>query len=270
MQLANKVAIVAGGARGMGGAIALKFADEDCSSVIADVLDEPGKQTVAEIKKRGRDAIFVHCDVSDIRQVKAMVDQAIAKFNKIDILAISAGIGANPTPLADLTVEQWDRVMNINCKGTFLCIQAIAPHMMQNKSGSIICIVSMAALSGSPVNWHYHASKAAQLSVAQSAAALLAPFDVRVNVIHPGMVLTDMSAVFSGPGVKDVVAHQTGMAQRGVPLRRMGTTEDIARAALFLASDESSYITGDSVCVSGGSGLISSGGGPSHSKESGK
>jgi len=255
MLLANKTAIIAGGARGMGGAIALKFAGEGCSSVIADVLDKPGEQTASEIKKLGRESIFIHCDVSDPVQVKEMVNRSIAKFKKIDILVVTAGIGANPTKLEDLTEEKWDRVMDINCKGTFLCIQAIAPHMMNNKSGNIVCIVSMAALSGSPVNWHYHASKAAQLSVANCAAALLAPYDVRVNVIHPGMILTDMSAVFSGPDVKDVVAHQTGMAQRGVPLRRMGTTEDIARAA---------YITGDAICVSGGSGLISSSG-PRHS-----
>jgi NAD(P)-dependent dehydrogenase (short-subunit alcohol dehydrogenase family) len=263
MLLANKTAIIVGGARGMGGAIALKFADEGCSSVIADVLDGPGASTASEIKKKGRESIFIHCDVSDSRQVKEMVNQSIAKFGKIDILVVTAGVGTNPTRLEELTDDKWDKVMDINCKGTFLCIQAVAPHMINNKSGNIICIVSVAALGGSPVNWHYHASKAAQLSVARSAAALLAPYDVRVNVIHPGMVLTDMSAVFSGPGVKDVVAHQTGMAQHGVPLRRMGTTEDIAKAALFLASDESSYITGDEICVSGGSGLISSSG-PRH------
>jgi NAD(P)-dependent dehydrogenase (short-subunit alcohol dehydrogenase family) len=263
MLLTKKVAIIAGGARGMGGAIALKFADEGCSSVIADVLDGPGAKTVEEIKKKGRDAIFVHCDVSDSRQVRDMVKQAITKFKKIDILVVSAGIGTNPTPLEEITDEKWDKVMDINSKGTFLCIQAIAPHMKQNKSGNIICIVSVAGTIGGSINWHYFASKAAQLSVARCAAATLAPYDVRVNVIHPGMVLTDMSAVFSGPGVKDVAAHQTSMAQHGVPLRRMGSTEDIAKAALFLASEESSYITGDSIFVSGGSGLIEVAGAPS-------
>jgi cyclopentanol dehydrogenase len=270
MLLKDRVAIIAGGARGMGGAIALKFADEGCASVIADVLDGPGAKTVEEVKKRGRDSIFVHCDVSDSRQVKDMVNRAIVKFKKIDIMVISAGIGTNPTPLEEITDEKWDRVMDINCKGTFLSIQAIAPHMKQNKSGNIICIVSVAGVVGSPFNWHYHASKAAQLSVARCAAALMAPFDVRVNVIHPGMVLTDMSAVFSGPGVKDVVAHQTAMAQHGIPLRRLGGTEDIARAALFLASDESSYITGDSIFVSGGAGLIEMFGGPRDEKDSEK
>jgi cyclopentanol dehydrogenase len=262
MLLKDKVAIIAGGARGMGGAIALKFADEGCSSVIADVLDQPGAKTVEEVKNKGRDAVYIHCDVSDSRQVNDMVNQTVTRFKKIDIMVITAGIGTNPTPLEDITDEKWDRVMDVNCKGTFLSIQAIAPHMKQNRSGNIICIVSVAGTVGSPMNWHYHASKAAQLSVARCAAALLAPFDVRVNVIHPGMILTDMSAVFSGPGVKDVVAHQTGMARRGIPLRRIGTTEDIARAALFLASEESSYITGDSIFVSGGSGLIEMFGGP--------
>jgi NAD(P)-dependent dehydrogenase (short-subunit alcohol dehydrogenase family) len=264
--LEKKVAIIAGGARGMGGAIALKFADEGCSCVIADVLDGPGAKTVTEVKKKGRDAIFVHCDVSDSRQVKDMVKQAIAKFKKIDILVVSAGIGTNPTPLEAITDESWDRVMDINSKGTFLCIQALAPHMKQNKSGNIICIVSVAGTVGSMINWHYHASKAAQLSVARSAAATLAPFDIRVNIIHPGMIFTDMSAVFSGPGVKDVLAQQTAMAQHGIPLRRIGSTEDIAKAALFLASDMSSYITGDSIFVSGGSGLMDSSG-PRHEVE---
>jgi NAD(P)-dependent dehydrogenase (short-subunit alcohol dehydrogenase family) len=260
MQLANKTAFIAGGARGMGGAIALKFADEGCSSVIVDVLDKEGQKTVEEIKNKGRDAMFVHCDVSNSQQVRDAVSKAIGKFKKIDLMVISAGIGTKPTTLEETTEEEWDRVMAINCKGTFLCIQSIAPHMKQNNSGNIICIVSVAAFGGGATNWHYHASKSAQWTVARAAASTLAPYNIRVNVIHPGMVLTDMSAVFSGPDVKDVVAHQTGMAQRGVPLKRMGTTEDIAKAALFLASDESSYITGDSICVSGGAGLISGGG----------
>ena len=259
MLLADKTAMITGGARGMGGAIALKFADEGCSSVIVDILDQEGTNTAEEIKKKGRDALFIHCDVSDSHQVKDMVAQAIEKFKKIDIMVNCAGIGTKPTTLEETTEEEWDRVMDINCKGTFLCIQAIAPHMQENNYGKIINIVSVAAFSAGSTNFHYHASKAAQLSVSRSAAAALAPYNVCVNMIHPGMVLTDMSAVFSGPDVKDVVAHQTGMAQRGVPLRRMGTTDDIAKAALFLASEESSYITGDSICVSGGSGLFSAG-----------
>ncbi len=258
MLLPDRVAIVTGGARGMGKAIALRFAGEGCAAVIADVLDAEGAKTVDEISKKEREALYVHCDVSDSRQVKEMVAQAIAKFGKVDILVNSAGIGTKPTPLEETTEEEWDRVMDINCKGTFLSIQAIAPHMKANNYGKIINIVSMAAIDTGPVNFHYSASKAAQMSVSRSAAAALAPYKVCVNAIHPGMVQTDMSAVFSGPGVKDVVAHQNKMAQQAVPFKRMGTPEDIAKAALFLASEESSYITGDSICVSGGSGLFMS------------
>ena len=256
MLLDNKVAIVAGGARGMGGAIALKFAENGCSIVIADVLDDKGKETVEEVKKLGKDAIYVHCDVSDGKQVRDMVAQAIDKFKKIDQLVISAGIGSSMTPLDALTEEAWDKMMAINCKGTYLCIQAMAPHMQENKSGNIIVIVSMAGEVPSPVNWHYHASKAGQLMVAKGAAQLLARSNIRVNVINPGMILTDMSAVLSGPGVDDVEAHQKEMAKNMVPLVRFGTTDDIANAALFLASDQSSYVTGDSIHVSGGSGLF--------------
>lgn len=270
MLLVNKAAIIVGGARGMGKAIALKFADEGCSSVIADVLDEPGMKTAEKIRERGRGAIYIHCDISDSSQVRGMVNQAIAKFKKIDIMVISAGIGTNPTSLEELTEEQWDRVMNINCKGTFLCIQAITPHMKENKSGNIITVVSVAAIVNSAINWHYYASKTAQLSVSRSAATLLAPYNIRVNFIHPGMILTDMSAVFSGPDVKDVAAHQTAMAERTVPLGRTGTTEEVAKAALFLASEESSYITGEGISVSGGIGTISNPGAPVLDKEKGR
>jgi 3-oxoacyl-[acyl-carrier protein] reductase len=256
MLLPDRVAIITGGARGMGRAIALRFAGEGCASVIVDILGTEAEKTVAEVSKEGVEAIFIHCDVSDSRQVKDMVSRAIAKFGKVDILVNCAGIGTNPTPLEDTTEEEWDRVMDINCKGTFLCIQAIAPHMKKNNGGNIINIVSVAAFAAGGVNFHYFASKAAQWSVSRSAAAALAPYKVRVNSIHPGMILTDMSAVFSGPGVTDVVAHQTEMAQQAVPLKRLGTVEDIAAAALFLASEESSYVTGDSICVSGGSELF--------------
>ena len=256
MLLENKVAIVAGGARGMGGAIALKFAEQGCSIVIADVIDDKGKETVEEVKKKGKDAIYVHCDVTDGQQVRDMVAQAIEKFKKIDQLVISAGIGASLTPLEALTEEAWDKMMAVNCKGTYLCIQAIAPHMEENKSGNIIVIVSMAGEVPSPVNWHYHASKAGQLITAKGASKLLARSNIRVNIINPGMILTDMSAVFSGPGVDDVEAHQSEMAKNMVPLARLGSTDDIANAALFLASDASSYVTGDTIHVSGGSGLL--------------
>jgi NAD(P)-dependent dehydrogenase (short-subunit alcohol dehydrogenase family) len=240
----------------MGRAIARRFASEGCNIAIADVLDVDGRKTADEIAASMRGAMFIHCDVTNGKQVKDMVAGAIGRFGKVDILVNCAGIGTKPTTLEETTEEEWDRVMAVNCKGTFLCIQAIAPHLKKNNYGKIINIVSVAAFDTGGVNFHYFASKAAQWSVARSAAVALAPYNVCVNSIHPGMVLTDMSAVFSGPGVKDVVAHQTEMARHGVPFKRLGMPEDIAKAALFLASEESAYITGDSICVSGGSGLF--------------
>lgn len=259
MLLENRVAMITGGARGMGRAIALRYADEGCDSVIVDMLDKDGEKTVKDIKAKGRDAMFIKCDVSNSKQVKETVEKAIAKFKKIDILTNCAGVGTNPTPFEDTTEEEWDRVMDINCKGTFLTILTVSPYMKKQNYGKIINIVSVAAFETGVANVHYHASKAAQASVTRSAAAALAKYHINVNAIHPGMILTDMSAVFSGPGVKDVVAHQNSMAKNMVPLERMGTTEDIAKAALFLASEESSYITGDSICVSGGAGLLMKG-----------
>lgn len=259
MLLEGKVAMITGGARGMGRAIALRYADEGCDSIIADVLDKEGENTVHDIKAKGRDAMYLHCDVSNSRQVKETVERAIDRFKRIDILTNCAGIGTNPTAFEDTTEEEWDMVMDVNCKGTFLTIFYVSPYMKKQHYGKIINIVSVAAFETGVANVHYHASKAAQASVTRSAAAALAKDNINVNAIHPGMVLTDMSAVFSGPGVTDVVGHQTTMAKKMVPLERMGTTDDIAKAALFLASEESAYITGDSLCVSGGAGLLMKG-----------
>ena len=256
MMLEGKVAFITGGARGMGRAIALKYAENGCDSIIVDVLDADGEKTVNDIKAKGRDAMYIHSDVTSGASVKETVEKAIGKFGKIDILTNCAGVGTNPTPFLATTEKEWDRVMNINCKGTFLTIFTIAPYMQKRHYGKIINIVSVAAFETGVANVHYHASKAAQASVTRSAAAAFAADGITCNAIHPGMVLTDMSAVFSGPGVTDVVAHQTTMAKNMVPLERMGTTEDIARAALFLASELSDYVTGDSICVSGGAGLL--------------
>ena len=256
MLLPGKVAIITGGARGMGRAIARRYSSEGCSIVIADLLDVEANMTIDGIHSKGGKAIYVKCDVTNSSQVRNVITQAIEKFGKIDTLVNCAGIGTKPTTLEETTEEDWDRVMAVNCKGTFLFIQGVAPHMKKNNYGKIVNIVSVAAFDYGGVNFHYFASKAAQASVARTAAVALAPYNVCVNSIHPGMVLTDMSAVFSGPGIKDVAAHQQEMAQSNVPFKRLGTPEDIASAALFLASEESSYITGDSLCVSGGSGLF--------------
>jgi len=251
MLLKDRVAIITGGARGMGRAIALRFAGEGCSSVIADVLDKDGEKTVADVKKAGKDGIYVHCDVTSSAQVKAMVDKAVAKFKKVDIMVNCAGIGKPPKLINDISEEEYDQVVGVNMKGIFLCLQAIAPHMKENNYGKIINIASLAGISPSPFAIHYAAAKAAAKHLSDCFALEVAKYNITVNAILPGMVRTDMTADFAPPMIKDLDAFMGEMA-KGIPLGREGTTDDIASAALFLASDESSYVTGDSIHVGGG------------------
>ena len=251
MLLKDRVAIITGGSRGMGRAIALRFAGEGCSSVIADVRDKEGERTVGEVKQKGKNAIYVHCDVSNSGQVKDMVAKAISKFGKVDIMVNCAGIGRPPMLINDISEEEYNRVVDINMKGIFLCCQAIAPHMKENNYGKIINISSLAGISPSPFAIHYAAAKAAALHISNCVALELAKYNVCVNAILPGMIRTDMTADFAPPMVKDLDAFMGEMA-KGIPLQREGTTDDIASAALFLASEESSYITGDSISVGGG------------------
>ena len=251
MLLKDRAAIITGGARGMGRAIALRFAGEGCSSVIADVLDKDGEKTAADIKKAGREAIYVHCDVTSSAQVKDMVAGAVARFKKVDIMVNCAGIGKPPKLINDISEEEYDQVVAVNMKGIFLCLQAIALHMKENNYGKIINIASLAGISPSPFAIHYAAAKAAAKHLSDCFALEMARYNVTVNAILPGMIRTDMTRDFAPPMIKDLDAFMGEMA-KGIPLGREGTVDDIASAALFLASDESSYVTGDSIRVGGG------------------
>jgi 3-oxoacyl-[acyl-carrier protein] reductase len=251
MLLKDRAAIITGGARGMGRAIALRFAKEGCSSVIADILDQDGVRTVDDIKKAGRDAIYVRCNVTDSAKVKEMVAKAIVKFKKVDIMVNCAGIGKPPRLINDITEAEYDQVVDVNMKGIFLCLQAIAPHMKQNKYGKIINISSLAGISPAATSIHYAAAKAASKHLSDCFALEMAKYNVTCNAILPGMIRTDMTREFAPPTIKDLDEFM-GMLAKGIPLGREGTVEDIASAALFLASDESSYITGDSIRVGGG------------------
>jgi 3-oxoacyl-[acyl-carrier protein] reductase len=251
MLLKDRAAIITGGARGMGRAIALRFAKEGCSSVITDLLDKEAEKTVADIKNAGVDAMYIRCDVTSSAQVKDMVVQAISKFKKIDIMVNCAGIGKPPKLINDISEEEYDKVVAVNMKGIFLCLQAIAPHMKANKYGKIINISSLAGISPAPFSIHYAAAKAGAKHLSDCFALEMAKYHVTCNAILPGMIRTDMTRDFAPPAVKDLDAFMSKMAE-GIPLGREGMVEDIAAAALFLASDESSYITGDSIRVGGG------------------
>ena len=253
MLLSNRVAIITGGARGIGRGIALKFADEGCSIVISDVLANEAEKTVEEISQKGRETIFVQCDVSNSRQVQDVVDQTISRFGKIDILVNNAGIAGAIKSIVDVSEEEWDRLLAVNLKGVFLCCKAVVPYMKKRGYGKIINISSSAAVAPPAPLIHYTSAKTGVLGLTRDLALELAPLNICVNAILPGLIPTDMYdnlQVFP-PGVnKESVFAEMG--KMIAPMQRAGTVEDVAGAALFLASDLSAYVTGDRIIVGGG------------------
>ena len=253
MLLSERVAVITGGARGIGRGIALKFAEEGCSIIIGDVLVNEGGRTVEEVSKKGGKAIFAQCDVSNSRQVNDVVDQAINRFGKVDILVNNAGIGAGIKSISDISEEEWDKLLGINLKGVFLCCKAVVPHMKEKRYGKIINISSCAAIAPPAPLIHYSSAKAGILGLTLDLALELAPFNICVNAILPGLIPTEMwdELQIFPPGMKkeDVFAE---MGKMLAPMQRVGTPEDIGGAALFLASDLSAYVTGDRIIVGGG------------------
>jgi NAD(P)-dependent dehydrogenase (short-subunit alcohol dehydrogenase family) len=259
MLLANRVAIITGGASGMGKAMAHRFAEEGCSIVISDISEFLGKKAADEVSKTGGEAIFFHCDVTDSSQVQDMVNAAIRRFNKIDILVNNAGALGTLWSLEEVTEEDWDRILDLNLKSVFLCCKAVVPHMKGNNYGRIVNISSMGAVSPPRPVVHYHAAKAGVISLTQNIALELVSFNIRVNSVVPGPIQTS----YYEPRLKDMTEAQREayFATKGktTPMQRMGKPEEIASVALFLVTDASSYITGEAINVAGGLPLMSVG-----------
>ncbi len=246
--LKNKVAIVTGARQGMGRADALILAKAGAKVLVSDISKEDCEKVVEEIKKQGGEAIAVKCDVSKKKEVDDMVKQAIDKWGKIDILINNAGICQFKSFL-EMTEEEWDKTLDINLKGYFLCAQACAKEMAKQKSGVIVNIASIAMGQqgvGMPGIVHYCASKGGIAAMTEALAVELGAFNIRVNAIAPGVIDTPM---VGGAGLDQKAIE--GMLTR-VPLRRMGKAEEIASPVLFLASDDSSYMTGATIVVDGG------------------
>ena len=246
-KLQDKVAIITGSRRGIGKGIAIAFAKEGCKVVVSDyVEDKDGKNTVDEIKKLGSDAIFVKADVSKERDVKNLVDKAVKKFGKLNIIVNNAGIVSFGT--ADtLTEKDWDKVINVNLKGVFFGTKYAAKQMLkQGKGGRIINISSIAGLVGFPGISAYCASKGGVTEFTREAALDYASKGITVNAIDPGVIVTDMT--------KDMIENKETNKNllENTPVGRFGKPEDIGNAAVFLALDESSFITGHNLVVDGG------------------
>jgi NAD(P)-dependent dehydrogenase (short-subunit alcohol dehydrogenase family) len=246
MLLKDRVAIVTGGAKGIGRGIALKFASEGCSVAIADISMKEAEETVSEILKMKRQGIAINCNVVNSKQVSDMVKTVAEKFGKIDILVNNAGGLPSTAPVDEMSEEEWDSVVALNLKSAFLFCKYVVPHMKARKYGKIVNISSLGATVPPTSNVHYHSGKAGVLGLTVDLAVGLAPFNINVNAIIPGPIRT----AFFGSRVND----DAYFAEFGktVPLGRVGMPEDIAGAALFLASELSSFVTGEFINVTGG------------------
>ena len=246
MRLDGKVALITGGARGQGAAEARLFAREGAKVVIADVLDPDGMAVAAEINELGGDATFVHLDVSSEEDWQQAVKATVAAYGKLDVLVNNAAIWRGGHVL-ETSGEQWDIVLDINAKGVFLGTKLAIPEMRKAGSGSIINISSTAGLVGSRTSSAYSASKGAVRLFTKSTAVQYGAENIRANSIHPGPIDTAMGdQVWPTDETREEVIERT-------VLKRIGRPEDIANGALFLASDESSFMTGSELVIDGGS-----------------
>ena len=243
MLLKGKVAVITGGARGIGKEIALRFAREGADICICDVNDELLDNTAKEVESLGRQAIGLKVDVTDALQVEEMVQKNLDKFSKIDILINNAGI-TRDNLLLRMKEAEWDAVLNVNLKGTFNCTKAVSKAMIKQRSGRIVSIASIIGLIGNAGQSNYAASKGGIISFTKSVAKELASRNINVNAIAPGFIRTDMTAKLS-PEIAESMLKM-------IPLKRFGEASDVANAALFLVSDLSDYITGHVIQIDGG------------------
>ncbi len=245
MKLENKVAIVTGSRRGIGKAIALELAKNGANVVVSDINLEEQKQVVKEIKELGQKALAIKADVTSNKEVENMVQKTIDTFGKIDILVNNAGVFVQK-PFQEMTEKDWDKVLDVNLKGNFLCTKAVSKHMIKQESGKIISIASIAGEVGFRGSSAYCASKAGIVNLTKELALELAPKNINVNAIAPGVIKTKMTESMLAD------KKQRKALMNNIPFNRVGEPEDIGKAALFLASSDSDYITGHTLVVDGG------------------
>lgn len=245
MRLAGRVALISGGARGMGAVEARLFVSQGAKAGIADVLEDEGRRLADEIAADGGEALFVRLDVNCEQQWAEAVDAVVSAYGRLDVLVNNAGIYQRAN-VEETSSADWDRMLNINGRGVFLGTKAVIPAMRAAGGGSIVNISSIAGIIGSAGSTAYNASKGAVRLLTKSTAVQYAAENIRINSVHPGPIETDMlDLVFPDEGMREARAVN-------IPMGRMGRAEDVANGVLFLASDESSYMTGSELVIDGG------------------
>jgi len=243
MRLKDKVALITGGARGIGRAIALLFAKEGAHIVIGDVDLREAEKTCLDIEACGRKSLALQVDVVDYAKVEETVNKILDKFGKVDILVNNAGITKDQL-LLRMSEAEWDAVLNVNLKGTFNCIKAVSKVMIKQRQGKIISIASIIGIIGNSGQANYSASKAGIIALTKTAAKELATRNINVNAIAPGFIQTEMTAKLP----EDLKQKM----KEAIPLGKFGSPDDVASVCLFLASQEANYITGQTIVVDGG------------------
>lgn len=240
----NKTVLVTGGSRGIGKEIALKFAKQGYDVIINYVSDKTDTEELKkELEANGGKALIVKADVTNPEQIENLVKTAIETFEKIDVLVNNAGI-TKDNLLMRMSEEEFDKVIEVNLKGTYLMTKAVTKYMMKKRQGSIINLSSVVGVTGNAGQCNYAASKAGIIGFTKSVAKELASRNIRANAIAPGFIATDMTDVLSDE-IKETIQNQ-------IPLKRMGNAKEVAELAYFLGSEQSSYITGQVIHVDGG------------------
>lgn len=245
MRLEHKIAIITGGGSGIGQGIALQFAKEGAYVAICGRREEPLKETVRLIEESGGEGIYAVCDVSQSEQVKDFVQTVLTKWGQIDILVNNAGVYL-AHDVTTVKEEEWDTVLNVDAKGVFLMSREVLPHMLKKEVGKIVNIASIAGLFGFEQSAAYCAAKGAVVNLTREMALDYSPKGIRVNAIAPGVIESDMT----GPMLSDEATKKTFLEK--TPVGRIGKPEDIAYAAIYLASKESDFVTGQTLVVDGG------------------
>lgn len=246
MELKEKICLITGAARGIGKSISLRFSKEGATVILVDILEKELKEVSKLINDHGRESFVIKADLSDGNEIKSAVDKSIQKYGKIDILVNNAGVIGPSAKSWEIREEEWDRIFLINLKSVFHFCKFIIPVMIQGKNGKIINVASIAGKEGNENMAAYSSSKAALICFSRVLAKEVAPFGIRVNSVAPAMVGTGM--------VKEMPEEQINFLLNKIPLRRLGRPEEVAELILFLASDRSSFITGQCYNITGGRG----------------